>query len=228
MKKIVKKYPLIYSFFINIRSVLRIIYNTKARSRFLWNIRKGDTKLTMNYPLDNNSIVVDVGSYKGEFIEKLNKRHQPIIHAIEPIEEFNDYLSKKFQNYPNIIIHKFGILDKTKKVTISKLGAGSSIYDRKEGASKELISLVSMSEFMKNEKLDQIDLLYLNIEGSEYQLLNHMIENNLIENVKHLQIQFHNYLENATLERRKLRRVLKKTHVCKFNFPFIWERWDKI
>ena len=85
-----------------------------------------------------------------------------------------------------------------------------------------------MSEFMKIEKLDQIDLLYINIEGSEYQLLNHMIENDLIKNVKYLQIQFHNYLENAVLERKKIRRILKRTHVCKFNFPFIWERWDRI
>ena len=41
------------------------------------------------------------------------------------------------------------------------------------------------------------------------------------------QIQFHNFVNQAKQKRREIRKVLKITHDCKFNFPFIWERWDK-
>ena len=85
-----------------------------------------------------------------------------------------------------------------------------------------------MSKFIEEESIQEIDLLYMNIEGSEYQLLNHIIETGLIQNVKHLQVQFHNYILNSKLERKKIRKKLKKTHYCVFNFPFIWERWDRI
>lgn len=206
---------------------MRIFYNTKTRSRFLWNLRNGDSILTLNYPLKDNSIVVDVGAYKGEFIEKLIEKHEPTIHALEPIKEFSNYLENKFKNNPNIIIHNFGLFDETKVVKISNLGAGSSIFARKEGSGEQNISLKSMKQFVIDEKIKEIDLLYLNIEGSEYRLLNHIIETGLIQNVKHLQVQFHNFIENAKYERKKIRKELRKTHYCVFNYPFIWERWDR-
>ena len=227
-KEAIKKNTKTYNLLRKIREVLRIFYNTKTRSRFFWNLRNGDTRLTLNYPLDKESIVIDVGAYKGEFIEKLIKRHSPTIHAIEPIKEFSSYLQRKFVNDSNIIVHSFGLFDETKKVKISNLGAGSSIFARKEGSAEQIISLKSMSKFVEEESIQEIDLLYMNIEGSEYQLLNHIIETGLIQNVKHLQVQFHNYILNSKLERKKIRKKLRKTHYCVFNFPFIWERWDRI
>lgn len=228
LKKIIKQNSSLHSTFIKSREVLRIIYNTKTRSRFLWNLKKGDTNLTLNYPLSQNSIVIDVGAYKGEFIEKLNKKHKPIIHALEPIEEYSNYLKKKFLKQTNIKVHNFGLLDKTIELKISNLGAGSSIYNRKEGSTEQTISLKSMIQFVEEEQIKEIQLLYLNIEGSEYQLLSHIIETGLIVNIKHLQVQFHNYIDNAKHERKRIRKELKKTHYCVFNFPFIWERWDRL
>ena len=66
------------------------------------NLRKG-IKLALNYPLTSESVVVML-IYKGEFIEKLNLIHNPIIHAVEPLEVFSKYLEEKFGNYPNLII----------------------------------------------------------------------------------------------------------------------------
>ena len=228
IKNKIKKNKYLYVSFIKTREILRIIFNTKTRSRFLWNLRKGDTKLALNYPLTSESVVVDVGSYKGEFIEKLNLIHNPIIHAVEPLEVFSKYLEEKFGNYPNLIIHNFGLLDVTKEVKISNLDAGSSIFNRKEGNTTEIIKVKSMIDFMEQENLQEIDLLNLNIEGSEYPLLNHIIDTGLIGNIKHIQIQFHNFVENAQSKRKELRKLLRKTHKCVYNFPFIWERWDKI
>ena len=31
---------------------------------------------------------------------------------------------------------------------------------------------------------------------------------------------------NAKKERKKIRTNLKKTHICLFNYPFIWEGWQ--
>jgi hypothetical protein len=51
---------------------------------------------------------------------------------------------------------------------------------------------------------------------------------NFIKNIDHIQIQFHNYIEGSKKLRNQIRKELKKSHKCKFNFPFIWERWDRI
>ena len=119
-------------------------------------------------------------------------------------------------------------MNETIELKISNLGAGSSIYNRKEGSTEQTISLKSMIQFVEEEKIKELQLLYLNFEGSEYQLLRHIIETGLIINIKHLQVQFHNYIDTAKHERKRIRKELKKTHYCVFNFPFIWERWDRL
>ena len=76
----------IFVSFIKTKKYLELFLTQKLEAGF-WNLRKGDTKLALNYPLTSESVVVDVGSYKGEFIEKLNFT-QSIIHAVEPLEVF--------------------------------------------------------------------------------------------------------------------------------------------
>ena len=84
----------------------------------------------------------------------------------------------------------------------------------------------SFTNFIIENSINSIDLLYMNIEGSEYRLLNDIINTGYINNVKHLQVQFHNFVDGSKKKRSEIRRELKKTHDCVFNFPFIWERWD--
>ena len=65
----------------------------------------------------------------------------------------------------------------------------------------------------------------MNIEGSEYRLLREIIDSGYINNIEFLQVQFHNFVEDAKLKRKHLRSKLKKTHSNIFNYPFIWEAW---
>ena len=52
----------------------------------------------------------------------------------------------------------------------------------------------------------------MNIEGSEYQLMKHIIETTFIKNIDHIQIQFHNYVDGSKKLRNQIRKELKKTH----------------
>ena len=63
----------IYDFLIKTRQTLRVIYNTKTRSRFLWTLRNGDEKISLNYPLDENAVIFDqicrFSEFSGRFSE---------------------------------------------------------------------------------------------------------------------------------------------------------------
>jgi FkbM family methyltransferase len=144
------------------------------------------------------------------------------------VKNFVDILNNKFENHQKVKILNFGLLDENKDIKISSIGAGSSIFARKEGKPLDLVEFRSFIEFVNNNSIKKIHLLYMNIEGSEYQLLKHIIETNFIKNIDHIQIQFHNYIEGSKKLRNQIRKELKETHKCKFNFPFIWERWDRI
>ena len=69
--------------------------------------------------------------------------------------------------------------------------------------------------------------MYMNIEGSEYKLLNEIIDSGYIENINFLQIQFHSFVNDSKELRRLIREQLSKTHKCIFNYPFLWESWQK-
>ena len=227
MKRFIQKNKFIYKFLLKSRDFLRIIYNQKRRSRFFWNLRNGDEKLSLDYDFTNKSIVFDVGTYTGSFTEKIVNRFDCIVYAFEPKNEYFNYLVNKFERNENVRIFNFALSSFTGTAQISDIGAGSSIIERVENSNYETINVVSFVDFLKMENIDSIDLLYLNIEGSEYDLFTNIFENNYQNKINHFQIQFHNFVNQAEQKRREIRKVLKITHECKFNFPFIWERWDK-
>ena len=108
---------------------------------------------------------------------------------------------------------------------LSNIDSSSSIFIRPEGGLEISVKMKSLSKFLDDNSINNIDLMYMNIEGSEYKLLPHIIKSGKIKNIKYLQIQFHNFVDNSKELRRQIRKDLKKTHRCIFNFPFIWESW---
>ncbi len=226
MKKFIKRNDVIFKFLVSFRDILRIFYNQKRRSRFFWNLRNGDTKLSLDYDFESQNIIFDVGAHIGSFTEKILNKFDCIVFAFEPKKEFYEILLNKFGDKENVKIFNFALSNFNGKTRISDIGAGSSIVSRTENLNYEEIEVKMFSEFVEKENIETIDLLYLNIEGSEYELLDDIFKNNIQDKINHFQIQFHNFVKDSTLKRKKIRQKLKSSHYCKFNFPFIWERWD--
>ena len=68
MKKKFKN-SIFFPYFISFRNILRVIYSEKSRSRFFWNLMSGDEKLSLDYPLNSNSVVMIVGAYEGSYLD---------------------------------------------------------------------------------------------------------------------------------------------------------------
>ena len=226
VKKFIQKNKKLYKFLSDSREILRIIYNTKTRSRFFWLLRKGDDNLSLDYPLEKNSIIFDIGAYEGNFTKKIYHKFNCKVYAFEPLEEKALNLKKYFNKVNNVKVYSFGLLSSDKQVQLSNIEAGSSIFSRAEGDLDISVNMKSFYNFVLDNSIEEIDLMYMNIDGSEYELLEHIIECGYIKNIKHLQVQFHNFVENSKVKRKDIRKKLKTTHKCKFNYPFIWERWD--
>lgn len=223
MKKIIKSYPMLYKFLRNLKKHLRIFYNKKSFGTFMWNFKKGDDILSLDYPLKSNSIFFDVGGYTGEFTEKVLNKFNCYSYIFEPSYEFFEIIEKKFNKNPKIYLINSALSDFTGNSYLGGGGTGSSIV--KTGGDEE-VSVISFEEFVNKNNILNIDYLKLNIEGSEYELLDHIIDTGFIININHIQVQFHNFVPEAEKKRRDIRRRMKKTHKNIFNFPFVWERWD--
>ena len=190
-----------------------------------WFDINGDQTLRLNYELNENSIVFDLGGYKGEFASDIYCKYSSTIYVFEPILDFFNIIQSKFSKSPKIKAFHFGLGDKNESLKISLTDNSSSVFIQSN--QYETIQLKSIIDFVKEKKIDKVDLIKINIEGGEYSVLEALIENNMISIFTNIQVQFHDFLLDDGKERMyKIQENLSKTHKITYQYEFVWENWQ--
>lgn len=190
-----------------------------------WFKDKGDETLRLNYALDENSLVFDIGGYKGEFASSIINKYNCNIHIFEPIPEFYQIIVDKFLKNKKITPHCCGLSTETKKEYISLLDNSSSIFTNDENRIE--VQFLSAIEFMNTNNIEKVDLIKINIEGGEYELLEALIDNDKIKLFNNIQVQFHDFvIPNARERMNKIQDALSKTHFLTYQYEFVWENWQ--
>ena len=156
--------------------------------------------LTTKYPLNSDSIIYDVGAYTGKWALEMNNLYNCIIHSFEPIRS-----------------------NGKRKIYLAK--DASSFFV--ESNSFEEVYEKDIIQVMKDLKSYNISLLKLNIEGAEFDLLEHLIRHNMINKFDHIQVQYHGVVPNFDSRRLFIQKEFLKTHKKNYDYPFIWESWSK-
>jgi len=182
--------------------------------------------LRFNYPLTSSSVVFDLGAYTGDWAIEMWKRYQCVICSFEPVNDIFKELDLKTKKYEMICLYKYAVSNKNEQRLIYKDKDGSGFYIP-NNTNTELVEVKSIVDIIKNEKIDHIDLMKFNVEAEEYNILECMIENNLLNIVDHFQIQFHRDVENYDNRRKFIQAELSKTHNQVYNFDYIWESWSR-
>jgi len=190
-----------------------------------WN-RSYEYTLRLDYNLNEESIVFDVGGYLGWFSNEINNKYKPKIYCFEPINEYFLSLKSRFANFENINIFNLAISDKNSKDVIYVNNDASSMYI-KTGNEIE-IYCNTLDKIMSDNNINHIDLMEINIEGEEYALLEYMITNNLVIKCTDIQIQFHEIGDDCKKRYDYIKSELEKTHRLTYHSPFVWENWEKI
>ena len=213
-----------------IKKIYRKIKNTfflpkKNKAKQKWVKDEGDKTLRLDYNLNKESIVFDIGGYKGEWSEKIYNKYNCNIYIFEPVKKFFDKITEKFYNNEQVKVFNFGLSGKNSFLNINIDNDSSST--NVQGENKIKAEFKSISSFVKNHKIKNIDLIKINIEGDEYNLLNDLLDNNLIKNIKNIQVQFHDFILGAKKKMKKIQKRLKQTHKLTYQYIFIWENWRK-
>ena len=220
LNKIKKIYSSIYIFF-----KTKVLRDSHMVTINQWFKNNGDSTLRIDYSLDENSIVFDVGGYMGEWSENIINRYNPTVYIYEPIKKYYDQIAEKFKSNKKVLVCHFGLSDANKETNINLLEDASSIHG--EGDKKETIRLVNFSDFIKEKNINKVDLIKINIEGAEYDLLEGMIKDGSIKICHNIQVQFHRSMLDSKNRRDKIRESLNKTHFITYDYPFVWENWRK-
>tara|TARA_B110000211_G_scaffold210187_1_gene248113 strand:+ start:414 stop:1031 length:618 start_codon:yes stop_codon:yes gene_type:complete len=192
-----------------------------------WFQDRGDATLMLDHNLSKSSIVVDIGAYTGVWISQMISKYDCNYYALEPVNQFYKSLSKKFENSKNVHCINAGISNKNHKAEISVSGDGSSIFV--DGEPQE-ITLYDFHTFLGMNDIVEVDLVQMNIEGMEYELMNHLLDTSAIKKIKKLLIQFHEIGSLNSVAERKAIQVKLESHgfVKMFDYPFVWEGWERI
>lgn len=208
-----KRYYLTYV----LRDANQLILNSWVRER-------GDDTYRLDYDLNSSSHVIDVGGYKGDWAEKINAKYHPWINIFEPVPSYFQSIEKRFAENNKVSVHNIALSDKTCETIIAVDESASSIY-KKTGSEQFKVKMRNIVEAMEELQLKDVDLMKINIEGCEYDLLEHLIEVGFVKNIKNIQVQFHDFVPDASERMKKIQKELQKTHYSTYQFPFVWENW---
>ena len=194
-----------------------------------WFRDKGDETLRIDYPeLNEESIIFDLGGYKGDFAQQINDKYGCTVYLFEPHPEYYDACIQRFLSNDKVVPFNYGLSDKDGKFLLSDSVDGSSFlnpnHQEKSGIECEVKEIFNV---LRQLEISNIDLMKINIEGGEYPILLHMISENKLSLVDNYQIQFHNFIENADNLRNKIIERLLKTHVRTWCYTFVWENWKR-
>lgn len=189
-----------------------------------WFIDNGDYTHRINYNLNQDSIVFDIGGYVGWFSEQINNKYGSKIYCYEPLINFYNQIQNKFIDNKNVLVFPLAISDENKKEVIYVNDDASSVFQK--GGQPIEIDCITLDNAMQDNDIKTIDLIKINIEGAEYPLLEYMIKNELLEKCKNIQVQFHGFVEYSELRYDYICYELKKTHHLTYHYPFVWENWE--
>ena len=188
----------------------------------------GDTVLRTTYShLNENSVVFDLGGYVGDFAHEINKKYGCHVYVFEPHPVYFNKCSKRFFDNKKVRVFPFGLSEVDGKFSISNTENSSSIIKRTHG-DDDLITcdLKEIFDFCESENINNIDLMKINIEGAEFNLLEHIIANRKLELSKTYQIQFHNFVDESEQRYDNIKQSFSSKYRLDWSYYFVWESWS--
>lgn len=194
-----------------------------------WFADSGDRTLRLDYDLDENSVVFDLGGYEGQWASDIYSKYRSRIFVFEPSEIFCDSIKKRFERNPDVEVFNFGLSNKNEEVKLYMQADGSSVLHAMKSNNNqyELIKLRDISEFLSESKIVSIDLMKINIEGAEYEVLERLIKTDWIKCITNIQVQFHNFVNDAEERMLLVQKALSLTHKPTYQYKFVWENWTR-
>ncbi|MFT5222998.1 MAG: FkbM family methyltransferase [Glaciecola sp.] len=180
----------------------------------------------LDYELSPDSIVLDVGGFRGDWAAEVAARFGCTIHIFEPVPQHQALLVERFGANPRIHVHPFGLgaLDET--VAFDVDGARSS--ELAVGGTRALCEIRQAAAALEQLGLTYVDLVKINIEGGEFTLVPHLIDTGWIHKLAEMTIQWHDFVPDAQPQMKAIQQRLEQTHVTTYSFPFVWENWRRL
>lgn len=166
--------------------------------------------LRYDYQVAPNDLIIDVGAFEGEWATRIYRDSHCRCIVVEPGVEIGAF------PHGQIINKAAGMHNGTLNMGGDRF-ARSVFYEG--GLQVECFDINSILN-------EPVAILKLNIEGSEYEILDHIIGHGKHKNIRNIQVQFHQ-IEGVPYEMwyEELAKKLSETHKLTWRYPYCWENW---
>lgn len=170
--------------------------------------------LRYRYDISPDDVVIDLGAYMGEWAAEIYDKYKCKIICVEPTPHIGNPDFAK-------------VINKAAGTHNGKVSFGGAYYYTSSfepgGTEYECFDIAELLQLY-----DEIALVKINIEGAEYDVLNHIIEKYLHVRIKNIQVQFHQ-IEGRPYEKwySEIERKLLLTHSVEWRYPYCWESWKR-
>lgn len=187
----------------------------------------GNNQLVSRLPLSSVDVVIDAGAYEGGWADEILCRYGSQMFLFEPIPEFSSRLKDRYRNNDHVEVVNAALGAEAGRAEISLQADGSSIHARSGASSSIFVDVVDIAAFLKSRVPSGAGCLKLNIEGSEYDVLERILSEGLARAIKVILIQFHEIAADSAARRLRIQTALSETHALQFEYPFVWECWGR-
>jgi len=148
--------------------------------------------------LNDLNVVVDIGANVGLFSLYMIQKNCKKLFCIEPTNKAFDQLSHLLKDTPNVYTKKLAIHNFIGKSTIKVNNDNSTIsgflHDvhpyTHHNMTDEDVDVTTLPMFMKQENIEKVDLIKIDIEGIEYDVIDSMTDDEIIKSSRYI-IEYH-------------------------------------
>lgn len=193
-----------------------------------WREQYPGERVLYEHELGPSSTVVDLGGFRGDFAAEIVARYGCRVLVFEPIPAFARQIEARFAGNPQVQVFHAGLAPAPATLRFAVDGESSSAFRPGSHADGGVQArLLGFDRALSDLGIERIDLLKINIEGAEFDLLEHLVAGPWIGRIDRLQVQFHDFVHDAAVRRHGLLNLLSNTHDASFGVPFVWEGWRR-
>lgn len=189
---------------------MRVTLNEESQSA--WQAQNLE-HLRYEYDIKPDDVVIDLGAYRGEWANEIRARYGCCVIAVEPTDAIDGWQCETIK--------------KAAWLADGKLAFGGAYYYT-SAYENPVIEYPCFDVAQLIDRFACVDLLKINVEGHEYDILEHLYRKDLLKRIQYLQVQFH-LIEGAECEMRYevLSELLNETHEVQWRWAFCWESWRR-
>jgi len=190
-----------------------------------WFGDNGDKTHRLNYELNEDSVVFDLGGFEGGWSADIVEKFNCNVYIFEPVQVYYEKIVDRFKSNSKVRAFNIGLCNKNELVDIFYNGDSSSMIFKTSTVEK--IQIKNICDFLDDIKINKIDLIKINIEGAEFDLLDEIINRGYQDKFDNIQVQFHKMFDDCYERRDAIRKKLSETHHLTYDYTFVWENWKK-